>query len=105
VEFYCIILLTAAPSNNVGKTKTLISKSIVESIMLYGSETWTLNRRQQSKLLATEMDYWRRSARKPRRERIRNTVITEMMKVKKKHTRKNRTETITMVWTRETNGE
>jgi hypothetical protein len=27
------------------------------------------------------MDYWRRSARKSRRERIRNTVITEMMEV------------------------
>jgi hypothetical protein len=104
VQFYCIILLTAAPSNIVGKTKTLISKSIVESIMLHGSETWTLNRRQQSKLLATEMDYWRRSARKPRRERIRNTVITEMMIVKK-NTRKNKTETITTVWTREKYGE
>jgi hypothetical protein len=51
--------------------------------MLYGSETWTLNRRQQSKLLAIEMDYWRRSATKSRRERIRNTVIREMMKVEK----------------------
>jgi hypothetical protein len=70
-------------SNILGKTKTLIYKSIVESIMLYGSETWTLNRRQKSKLLATEMDYWRHSARKSRRERIRNTVIREMMKVEK----------------------
>jgi hypothetical protein len=50
-------------SNILGKTKTLIYKSIGESIMLYGSETWTLNGRQQSKLLATEMEYWRRSAR------------------------------------------
>jgi hypothetical protein len=33
------------------------------------------HRRQQNKLLATEMDYWRRSARKSRTERIRNTVI------------------------------
>jgi hypothetical protein len=41
-------------SNILGKTKTLIYKSIVESIMLYGSETWTLNTRQQSMLLATE---------------------------------------------------
>jgi hypothetical protein len=44
-------------SNILGKTKTIIYKSIVESILLYGSETWTLNTRQQNKLLATEMDY------------------------------------------------
>jgi hypothetical protein len=51
--------------------------------MLHGSETWTLNRRQQNKLLATEMDYWRRSARKSRRERIRNTVTSEVMEMEK----------------------
>jgi hypothetical protein len=50
------------------------------------------------------MDYWRRSARKSRRERIRNTVIREMMEMeKKKHPRTNGTETVTMVWTREKN--
>jgi hypothetical protein len=49
--------------NILGKTKTLIYKSIVVSIMLYGSETWKLNRREQIKLLATEMDCWRLSAR------------------------------------------
>jgi hypothetical protein len=69
-------------SNILGRTKTLIYKSTVESIMLYGSETWTLNRRQKNKLLATEMDYWKQSARKSRRE-IRNTVIREMMEVEK----------------------
>jgi hypothetical protein len=37
-------------SNILGKTKTLIYKSIAESIMLYGSETWTLNRRQQKQV-------------------------------------------------------
>jgi hypothetical protein len=51
--------------------------------MLYRSEMWTLNRRQQNKLLATEMDYWRWSARKSRGERIRNIVIREMMEVEK----------------------
>jgi hypothetical protein len=70
-------------SNILGKTKTLIYKSIVESIMPYGSETLALNRRQQNKLLATEMDYWRRSARKSRRESIRNRVIREMIDVGK----------------------
>jgi hypothetical protein len=45
-------------------------------------------------------------SQKSRREGIGNTVIREMMEVgKKKHPRKNRTETVTMVWTREKNGE
>ena len=34
------------------------------------------------KLHSTEMDFWRRSARISRREKIRNTVIREKMKVK-----------------------
>jgi hypothetical protein len=51
--------------------------------MLYGSETSSLNRRRQNKLLATEKDYWRLSARKSRRESIRNTVIREMIEVQK----------------------
>jgi hypothetical protein len=51
--------------------------------MLYGSEMWILNRRQQNKLLDTEMDYWRCSARKSRRERIINRVISEMMEVER----------------------
>jgi hypothetical protein len=66
-------------SNILGQTKTLIYKSVVVSIMLYGSETWSLSRRQQNKLLAAEMDYWRRSTRKPRRER----VIRDKMEVEK----------------------
>jgi hypothetical protein len=70
-------------SSILGKTKTIIYKSIVETIMLYRSETMTLNRKQQNKLLATEMYYWKRSAGKSRRERIRNTVIREIMEVEK----------------------
>ncbi|PSN47663.1 hypothetical protein C0J52_23657 [Blattella germanica] len=34
------------------------------------------------KLHSTEMDFWRRSARISRRDKIRNTVIRENMKVK-----------------------
>jgi hypothetical protein len=35
------------------------------------------------KLLETEMDFWRRSARKPRKEKVRNVTIREVMEVGK----------------------
>jgi hypothetical protein len=46
------------------KTKKLMYQALVQSILLYGAETWTLNMQQVNKLLAIEMDVWRRSARK-----------------------------------------
>jgi hypothetical protein len=46
------------------KTKKLMYHALVQSILLYGAETWRLNTQQANKLLATEMDFWRRSARK-----------------------------------------
>jgi hypothetical protein len=57
------------------KTKKLVYQALVQSILLYGAETWTLNTQQTKKLLATEMDFWRRSARKSRKEKIRNGTI------------------------------
>jgi hypothetical protein len=58
-------------------------QALVQSILLYGAETWTLNTQQASKLLATEMDFWRRFARKSRKEKVRNVTIREIMKVGK----------------------
>jgi hypothetical protein len=34
-------------------------QALVQSILLYGAETWALNTQQANKLLATEMDFWR----------------------------------------------
>jgi hypothetical protein len=65
------------------KTKKLIYQALVQSILLYGAETWTLNTQQANKLLATEMDFWRRSARKSRKEKARNGTIREIMEVGK----------------------
>jgi hypothetical protein len=52
------------------KTKKLMYQDFIQSILLYGSETWALNTQQANKLLATEMDFWRRSARKSRKEKV-----------------------------------
>jgi hypothetical protein len=61
----------------------LMYQALVQSIFLYGTETWSLNTQQANKLLATEMDFWRRSARKSRKEKVRNVTIREVMEVRK----------------------
>lgn len=66
--------------NIINKTKTIIFKTIFQSIVLYGAETWTVNPHHNRKLIATEMDFWRRAARKSRIERIRNSEIRKIMK-------------------------
>jgi hypothetical protein len=60
-----------------------IYQALVQSILLYGAETWTLKTQQANKLLATEMDFWRRSARKSRTEKVRNVTIRVIMEVRK----------------------
>jgi hypothetical protein len=52
------------------KIKKLMYQALVQSILPYGAETWSLNTQQANKLLATEMDFWRRSARKSRKEKV-----------------------------------
>jgi hypothetical protein len=63
-------------------TKLLICKSTVKSILTYGAETWSITRKHRHKLLATEMDYLRRSARISRMDRVRNETITTKMGMK-----------------------
>jgi hypothetical protein len=46
-----------------------VCQALVQSILLYGAETWTLNTQQANKLLATEKVFWRRCARKSRKEK------------------------------------
>jgi hypothetical protein len=58
-------------------------QALVQSILLYGAETWTLNTQEANKLLATEMDFWRRSARKSRKEKVRNVTMREVMRAGK----------------------
>jgi hypothetical protein len=58
-------------------------QALAQSILLHGAETWTLNTQQANKLLATEMDFWRRSARKSRKGKVRNITFREIMEVGK----------------------
>ena len=52
--------------------------------MLYGAEIWQIPTREVNKIVSTEMDVLRRSARKSRMERIKNEHIKEIMGVKGK---------------------
>ena len=47
-----------------------IYKTIIQSILMYGAEIWQIPTREINKMLSTEMDVLRRSARKSRIERI-----------------------------------
>jgi hypothetical protein len=59
-------------------TKKYIGKVLVESVLLYGSEIWTLIEYYRKRLQAVEMDYLR-SARVSRLEHIRNQEIRTRM--------------------------
>ena len=57
------------------KTKTHIYHAIVKSTITYVAETGCLKAKMTAKLNSTEMDFWRRSARISRKDKIRNTII------------------------------
>jgi phage gp16-like protein len=69
--------------NSLHSTNLLICKSTVNSILTYGAETWSINRKKTHRLLATEIDYLRRSARISRMARVRNETIRTNMGMKK----------------------
>jgi len=51
---------------------------------MYGAEVWQITTRELNKIVSTEMDVLRRSARKSRMERIKNEHIKEIIGVKGK---------------------
>ena len=59
------------------KTKTHIYQAVVKSTITYEAETWV----SKAKLNSTEMDFWRRSARISRKDKIRNNIIKQKMNV------------------------
>jgi hypothetical protein len=61
------------------KTKTHIYQATVKSTITYAAETWCLKAKTVAKLNSTEMDFWRRSARIPRKDKIKNNIIKQKM--------------------------
>lgn len=64
-------------------TKKRLYSTFVESVTLYGAEVWDLNKTYKNKLLATEMDFWRRSLGVSRLQRKRNSDIRIEMGIEK----------------------
>jgi hypothetical protein len=52
---------------------------LIKSSLLYGSETWRLTKNNKRRVVATEMDAFRRSSRISRKERIRNVTIRQQI--------------------------
>jgi hypothetical protein len=83
------VKLCLVEQNHPSQNQKLMYQALVQSILLYGAETWTLNTQQANKLLATEMDFWRRSAIKSRKEKVRNGTIRAIMEEGEEHFRSN----------------
>ena len=62
-------------------TKAHVYHAIVKSTIKYAAETWCLKAITVAKLNSTETDLWRRSARIPRKDKIRNTIIKQKMNI------------------------
>ena len=82
-------------------TKMNIYTSLVRSVTTYGAEVWDIGVRNRGRLLATEMDFLRRSCGLTRTDIVRNEEIRKRMKMDgdlltiSKKTNK----TISLVWT------
>ena len=68
---------------NITKNRKLyIYQTIIQSILVYGAEVWQIPTRETNKILSTEMDVLRRSAKTSRMERTKNESIKEIIGVK-----------------------
>ena len=73
--------------HNCTADRTLLILSFCRSthtrVACCAAETWCLKAKTTAKLNSTEMDFWRRSARISRKDKIRNNVIKKEMNVTK----------------------
>jgi len=53
----------------------------IKSTITYAAETWCLKAKTVAKLNSTKLDFWRRSARSSRKDKIRNNIIKQKMNV------------------------
>ena len=75
----CVYFLSADVESVIFNTNFMRYKTIIQSILVYGAEVWQIPTREINKILSTEMDMLRRSARKSRMERIKNEHTKEIM--------------------------
>ncbi|PSN37327.1 hypothetical protein C0J52_20873 [Blattella germanica] len=62
------------------KTKLQVYKSVIEPVLLYGGESWSVGGRDIRSVGTVEMKFYRRIMGKTRRDRIRNDRIRESLK-------------------------
>ena len=62
------------------KSKKIIYRNYYVPILTYASETWTMKKRDESRMQASEMKFLRSTIRVTRRDRIRNVKIREIVK-------------------------
>ena len=62
-------------------TKTMIYNTLVRSILTYGAGNWVINKNNQRKINAVEMEFWRRCCQLTRLDKVRNEEIREKMNV------------------------
>uniref|UniRef100_A0A8D8LKZ5 Craniofacial development protein 2 n=2 Tax=Cacopsylla melanoneura TaxID=428564 RepID=A0A8D8LKZ5_9HEMI len=65
------------------KCKRTIYQTYFVPILTYGSETWTVKRKEESRIQAAEMKFLRSTVGKTRRDRIRNENIRSMVGTEK----------------------
>jgi hypothetical protein len=68
----------------IKNSKLYFYQNIIQSILMYGAKVWHIPTRETNKIVSTEMDVLRRSAKKSRVKRIKNDQVKELMGVKEK---------------------
>lgn len=80
-------LFNAIKTNLLGKkevpveVKSEVVRKVVKPTLSFASETWTTTQRQRNKLNSMEMRFLRKIQGKTRRDRIRNEVFREQLKI------------------------